>query len=633
MKKLLSLAMVLVMLCGCTSALALNYSGNLGNPSTFETMGEVKANAPEALKAILGREYVTHPVMANYPDNTTYVYRSADMYGRNGATRINTNLVVFSDKHFAGKDDALAYLKELGLVDIIEQAIGSLILVTPANGEAFTAEDQKNYYALQTSIFSINGGTTVDGQRIFYSDAPYYGGYGYLYVIGFDGGATFLNNYIAGTLDYVSRIAGMLLVNGTMLRSSKVAAHVPVYLVNAADAVVDKYVKADGANAWQTEGEKKTYFNQEFPVRKVVTLQKAEADYAALVQDAYYNLFIKAVRGQELSTGLNSASAPYQGMGGDCAPYSLSVRNALIDGKTLDGIHQITHVEERFSAYKTANGEYLQTWYEYLPEEVMNHTADKGSIPLIIALHGGGDDPRQFVDGQGFLELAGKERIALFAPEKGNLHTTTAEGEQVLALVLPECVRYMLETYPELDASRVYVTGYSMGSLATLIAVFSTPDLYAAAYPQSGIAGAVPTAEALAKLGVHQLPVAVSTAEYDSPKNIEPATKDIVREFYDLMDALLVLNGMKKLPEPDFKAFPISGFDSDSYGWTMVNGEYGKNTWTFKNEKGAPMVELTYMEDMVHCLYPQHAQIVWDFVKHYSRDLSTGASIYNPYVR
>jgi len=74
------------------------------------------------------------------------------------------------------------------------------------------------------------------------------------YTLSYDGGATFLNNYIAGTMDYVSRIAGMLLIDGKMENVRQVATLVPVYLVNAPEAVVAKYKKADSTDASIIEG-------------------------------------------------------------------------------------------------------------------------------------------------------------------------------------------------------------------------------------------------------------------------------------------------------------------------------------------------------------------------------------------
>jgi predicted peptidase len=84
-----------------------------------------------------------------------------------------------------------------------------------------------------------------------------------------------------------------------------------------------------------------------------------------------------------------------------------------------------------------------------------------------------------------------------------------ADGEPVLSSAIPALVRLIEEKYPAVDASRVYVTGYSMGSLATLEAIFGDPSVFAAAYPQAGIAGSWPTeiqlANAAAKVEIQTL--------------------------------------------------------------------------------------------------------------------------------
>ena len=168
------------------SVLALNYSGNLGNEATFETMAEVKENAPAAMAPFsrFGGNLISHPAMDGYPDESTYVYRSSDMFGRNNAARCNTNIVVYTDKTFEDKADALAYITDMGLVDIIEEAKGAVILVTPSDPAGFGDADQKNYYALQTAMFAMNASFMVDGERYVSYDATYYGGYGFYYVIG-----------------------------------------------------------------------------------------------------------------------------------------------------------------------------------------------------------------------------------------------------------------------------------------------------------------------------------------------------------------------------------------------------------------------------------------------------------------
>ena len=641
MKKFLALALALTLALSVCPALALNYSGNWGNESTFETYAEVRENGPAEMNALNPRvNYEIHPVMANYPGDTTYIYRSADMYGRNAAVRINTNIAVFTDKSFASKDEALAYLKELGLVDIIEEAIGSIILVTPSNPEAgFTAADQQYYYALQTAIFAQGAGVRSPEKSVTYLDPVYYGGYSFYYVIGLDGGATFLNNYVAGVTDYVSRIAGMLLINGKMDRIRTVATEVPVYLVNAPEAVVKKYEAANGADVFTQVPGKKTTYNHEFPLRKVVTVEEEAPDYAALVHDAYYTLFIKAQRAQALLQGLVSASSPYQGYSDDQAPYSLFERSAIINGKTEDGIYLFKHVEDRFNNIQNANGEYLQTWFEYLPEEIVNGTAKEHSIPLVLTNHGGGDDPRQFVDGNGLLVLAGKKRLAMVAPEHQSLGYGNGREDATGSITcdcLPALVRYMLDTYPALDPSRVYVTGYSMGAGATMRALYGDASLFAAAVPMA--VGNVKIEESkYEQFKDIDLPILMTCSEYDLSYLyvFNPDTTTFGPAYYEMLSRFLPFNGIsyeEKVGELDFDKNPISGFAGDSFSYKVLNGEYGNYTWMFNNDAGVPMVGVSYTECLVHALYPEYANMFWDFAKHYTRNPETLEISYNPYV-
>jgi hypothetical protein len=53
---------------------------------------------------------------------------------------------MFTEKSFQNMDAALQHLKDLGLIDIINQAIGSIVLVTPADAKAgFNADRVENF--------------------------------------------------------------------------------------------------------------------------------------------------------------------------------------------------------------------------------------------------------------------------------------------------------------------------------------------------------------------------------------------------------------------------------------------------------------------------------------------------------
>jgi predicted peptidase len=112
------------------------------------------------------------------------------------------------------------------------------------------------------------------------------------------------------------------------------------------------------------------------------------------------------------------------------------------------------------------------------PTKWSKGTAPAGTVPLWLALHGGGDDPRQFVDEIGLLRWP----VPSGSPWWRRITQNIAN---LLSDVLPKLVKYMLKTYPALDASRVYVTGYSMGGAATLRAINGDPSVFAAAVPMA----------------------------------------------------------------------------------------------------------------------------------------------------
>jgi len=639
-------------------AFALNYSNNLSNPSTFETLEEARVSGPAFVATIegnKGRTYRSHPALDGYPAGTTFIYRSANMYGGRAAARINTDILVFSDKSFPAKDDALAYLKSLGVINIIDQAKGSVILVTPADPKAgFSATDQKNYYALQTAIFTQKGSVSVNKVNTPVADGEYFGGFGYTYLIGIDGGATFLNNYVATNLDFIGRVPGMLLINGKMDPIRQVATFVPVYLVNAPDAVVEKYKMADDVDASTTTGNIASFYDPALPLRRVVVANDANADAAKYIHDAYYNLFTKAMRIPVTKAGLYTAGTPYQGASGDQDPYSLCERDLVIDGKTADGIRVVHKRSEEFSSLKNANGEYLQTWVEFLPEEVLNGTAKPGSVPLVLGLHGGGDDMEQYVDEIGLLSLAGHERFAIVAPDHqtpgpalgpGPRPAATAPGsprpatpaqgnpqaQAILPQVLPRLVKYMLKTYPALDPSRVYATGYSLGGGATLQAINGDPSVFAAAVPMSS-SPYTGTPEQAAQFKKAHLPVMFTTSSFDLGGAFDQNANTIAGSYQTQVNLFLGYDGMPTV-QYDFKTYPVTGLKADRVEKIKLNGEYSNTRWYINNPEGFPMVAVSYTENLNHALYPEFAKIFWDFTKHYSRDQKTGTIKYDPNAR
>ncbi len=636
---------LLLSVCGVASA--LNFKGETGNKATFETLAEAHQNSPAVVRAYQGgnmagpppagrgaarpgaagppaartRAFAGHPALDNYPKGTTFVYRSPNMYGGRAAARLNTNLIVYVERRFDGKDAAFAYLQAAGLIGIADEATGSIVLVTPV-GEKFGAADVASYYALQTAMLAQQAsGVQADGAPVSYTDAEYFGGFAYVYFIGVDGGATFFNNYIAGTFDFASRIAGALLVGGGVDEVRKVSTFVPVYLVNAGEATIEKYKAANRVDAVKGVGDVVVHYNQAQPLQRVVLAKANPVNLAAVINAAYHDMLIKAMRVPVALQAVYSAGTPYSGYNFDQAPYSLCERNALIDHVTGNGIHLISHQgENRFAGIKTQAGEYLDTWYEYLPEEVLNKSAAKGSIPLILGNHGGGDEPRQFVDEIGLLALAGNERVAVVAADHQSL-PNDVRGPALTALV-----KYMLATYPALDPSRVYAIGYSMGGGATYTVGYYQPSLFAAIAPIAGT-NVDPSSAEVARFANTRLPIYLSTSSYDV-RRLQAAEGRINDNLANQVKRWSGFNGIAPF-NFDFETYKLSGFKGNSWTVETLNNEYASYTWYLTDNKGVPMVALNYVKDLIHALYPEYARIAFEYMKHFSRDPRTGAIQYD----
>ncbi|MCI6174492.1 MAG: hypothetical protein MR671_09595 [Clostridiales bacterium] len=611
------------------------YKRRQDNPATFETLQEAHANAADfIMKEYPGRTYVADPALDQYPEGTTYVYRSAGMLNTTtGAPRMQTNLIIYTDEAVKGKEEAEAYIKKLGLTEKVDQAIGSIVLVTPIDPEAgFGEADQDAYYQLQSAMCNVGYSIRGEDSTTYYADAGYFGGVTNRYLIGVNGGATFINNFVAPNMDYIGRIAGMILINGNMEQIRQVPCAVPTWLVNADPDVVEKYKEANATDSSGHDGDLDLYYNQDHPLQKVVVENVRKPDIGEVVNQAYDELFTRIERIPVVKSGLYTAGTEYRNYNWNQAPYSLADRDLITDNRTADGIQIFERQDDQLmKAYQTETGEYVTTWYEMLPDEVVDKSAEEHSIPLILVNHGGGDDPIQAVDELGWLKLAGEKRIAIVAERHTSENLNAAFGDpspwNTLQDSMPVLVRHMLDTYPQLDPSRVYVTGYSMGGGATNRAVYGDASLFAAAVNMSGTP-IEHTKEQEEQFKNLDMPMMLTTCTYDTYTHFDSENGHIAEDFQNNITNYLAYNEMAPISF-DFDAYPLSGFKGDIYREYKINDEYPNHQWFLLNDKGVPMVGLDVIEFIPHGLYQEYAPLAWDWMKKFSRDPETKEIIYN----
>lgn len=655
-KRLIALLVSIVVCLGALSATGMaesfysymNYYNHLDNESSVDWLEDAHQKAPQEVQQFFGNQEKTfkgNPLLDEYPAQTAIVYRTANFYGGQAAVSNNTSILVFAEEDFQSAEDGRAYLQSLGLIDLIDSLIGSIVLITPADpASGFTQADLENYYNLHDAIYTQNTSETLeDGSLVYHADAAYFGAYGKIYFVGIDGGATFINNYIApGRFDCIGRSAGLLLIGGEMEEDVEVSNYVPTYLLNGTQTAKDAYCRVNETDSYTVEDGRETFCNTQAPLRKVMAREDAQTDTAAYIREAFEDLLLKAQRLSVISSYTQEAGYDVPYLSYVDAPaisrYALCERNAILDGVTQDGGLQVTfHQEDIFSEYKTMYDQYLQSWYEILPASVVDNTAPAGSVPLILALHGTGDDPLMYADEIGLLEVAGREGLAVVAPFEEELVVVHEGARAVLGVpiyegvnkqALPALIDYLLETYPALDPTRVYATGYSLGGGSTYRAAYGGLEKIAAIVPMAGmhddmIYHSTPEEDAL--LDEADMPCMILTSTYDlgfdqQAGRLTDNTLLTVEIFCEANDI--------ELPEYDFEQYPMLGLPSDDMSVSVVGGEWRTFLWHMENEQGIPIMAVSCTENLTHSLYPGYGEIAWDFMEHFSRDPESGEVVY-----
>lgn len=263
----------------------------------------------------------------------------------------------------------------------------------------------------------------------------------------------------------------------------------------------------------------------------------------------------------------------------------------------------------------TANGNGYD-FFVHLPAGMSREEA--AGLPLVFTVHGRGEPAWMFTTKNGWDKLADETReFVVVSPDSpGNIWFLDRDGE-----AFPKMVEAMKELY-HIDASRVYLTGFSNGGMMVREVGVRFPELFAGVSPWN--------APRMDSFTLHK---------EDSPAmpdHFGPEMDEVVASFaasgYELpyyfcygdsdpaaspkenllLDAVLKANGCVKQAVPVDSAAEYSGEAGYVQGDRI-------STVVYPGADGTARVAVTTMRDMPHGAIHDESRAMWNFLKQFRR--------------
>lgn len=485
-------------------------------------------------------------------------------------------------------NQALELAGNLNLVNIIKEYGGRIMVVNPSS-DKWQEQDLEDFRRL----IGMGGSPTN------------------VKVIGIGSGATFVNRQLAAT-ELTGVIAGIVSIDGEPGKICRLP--VPAFIggKNAAKAAKPYQTTSDSAPA--------------DPLQKVVVNTDKKASLETLFAEAWDKVLSANYRYNNLyrtfytSRGIDNPEG---------------VKNfELVSIPVFDKLGIQRNVVEYplvdMNAPSRPENPDKYLWYEYIPKQMQE--AAPSTVPLVVLLHGHGNDPRTQSESSGFIELAAEEGFMVVEMEWQG-----SKGYQPMGLDGIEAViSVILQKYPQIDASRIYAEGLSAGAMTSNMLGVRKSHLFAAVAGHSGgifsgnglgyyAYGSEPLMnEAIQKRGNVEVGFCSVVGTHDDTIRFFNKDNWEGNPYLNVWRIYETINGMPVTGNLDFSVDSTFGFALQDRT-TIHTGKSEDITIEFgqlyKDEK--PMIRLMVINNYGHWNFKPAARLIWDFFRHFSRDTET----------
>ena len=625
MKRILSLALVLAM------ALSLMLMTPAASAAVATSAAQVEKVSGETIT-------IRDPSIGFAPTDTSYETGDFYLYSPNNPHQydllsgfMNGVIYIYPDKGNlpANEQEVYDLIKSMGLDQIAEGFPAYIIVPVPSDGNGdWTKADADLYTYAQWYMAGgpFNPVTGIPGDM---TDFPRRTMNTLQYVVAEGSGSTFVNNYLSQTAHH---LAAILTFGGTIdggLVDSSTAPAIPAYLVGAGDGAADYWKSVNGATA----GSDSLFYNPDHKELQVITASGGDTFDSAAIQTAWAKLLSRTMRlgvvnnlvENTMDVG-NWVIMAYPNL----EELGIKVTSFMFDPNTGKADAPYTAAGGQYTGLytKATEGDWVGP-----PEGLLGRggwkTIDKmpvhvfipdnlpaGPVPLVIGLHGLNGDPLEFPLTTGWAQKAAEEGFILIAPNNIN-----ATSNDLFVGTTKAIIDYMIANYT-VDTTRIYITGFSMGGMATAAVGKAYPGLFAAMAPMGSQGGAYDAGLDEAK---YDIPVLMIQGSIDGPVDIDgsPAfgageaasSQDAVRQNFTMNEVLTAAEA----GAPDYKAYPYWGYKYDDSDSITDKGMEWK-IYSYNNDAcDNPVVRAITLVGAGHSHADYMATLAWDFLSKFSR--------------
>jgi len=620
--------------------------------------------AEEVLES--GAKFVT----LDFDGTTVYAYQPSELYYSNRPI-----MPVFY--YYAGEtlsaEQAGEKLKETGLLDLAEEEKAAIYVFSPSDG-GYDAETDYQAFRTAAAVMQNNDSLALCGLEYAKLEPRRW------YVFAEVAGADFVMETLVTDNAASGTIAGIVLAGAQAVPETYGYA-VPAYVSGSDESVAEVLCLAAETDTEEMADGRTVYYNSSYvtdsgytPKRVIVGSEETDTLNPDLVGAAWEILLRKTCRAPLASSYLSEE-------GESCSVLEWAVP------EELDLTYRMQYDEDGTLTPDVPDDDY-NVWHEWIPNEALD-SDNTDTYPLVVVCHGKGDNPVFTAEMNGWVALAGEERVIVVGLQDIYQNGRPPEAAETrYGMENAAFIRNVICEELPVDMSRIYIMGFSIGGFVTADTAAADPGLFAAmaplAYPGDGHMEIFPydaydELDGGDRAAQYDIPMLYACGRADFGNTMtDPtgATDGKVSSAQLLINQVLTFNGMTDqlipLKELDYEWYPgehdvnglgdgtgyeVDGVQYDTYASYVAGGldfetyefigfdptetsgavksEFTTgegievDKYVYCNEAGQPMVEQLLMGNMGHNQYSRYARLIWDdLFSHYARNPETGELIY-----